>query len=135
MIDLLLLLLLLGLAASLRHQSRQLEAQEQRIMAAAVMQHEWVRQQQSQQQLQALQSSAEAGVEGTTRLVQSIHQGIAAIPFEVLEAIPVTRDTARLVRGVHDLTSAGVYGSISAVNRGVGRGLRRLTGEKSGQDR
>lgn len=135
MIDLLLLLLLLGLAASLRHQSRQLEAQEQRIMAAAVMQHEWVRQQQSQQQLQALQSSAEAGVEGTNRLVQSIHQGIAAIPFEVLEAIPVTRDTARLVRGVHDLTSAGVYGSISAVNRGVGRGLRRLTGEKSGQDR
>lgn len=135
MVSLLTLLVLLALGAHLRTVSRRLEQTEQQVMSAAVLQHEWALQQRSQQQLLAMQGTAEAGIEGTTRVVQRIHQGIAAIPFEVLEAIPATRDTARLVRGVHDLTSAGVYGSISAVNKGVGRGLRRLTGDKSGEDR
>lgn len=135
MISVLTLLVLLALIAYLRTLSRRLEQTERQVLSAAVLQHEWALQQRSQQQLLAIQGTAEAGVEGTTRVVQRIHQGIAAIPFEVLEAIPATRDTARLVRGVHDLTSAGVYGSISAVNKGVGRGLRRLTGDKTGEDR
>lgn len=135
MISLLTLLLLGSLGAQLYRMRRRLDRAEQQILSVAVLQHEWVLQQRSQQQLMALQGSAEAGIEGTTRVVQRVHQGIAAIPFEVLEAIPATRDTARLVRGVHDLTSAGVYGSISAVNKGVGRGLRRLARDKSERDR
>ena len=135
MISVLTPLVLLALIAYLRTLSRRLEQTERQVLSAAVLQHERALQQRSQQQLLAIQGTAEAGVEGTTRVVQRIHQGIAAIPFEVLEAIPATRDTARLVRGVHDLTSAGVYGSISAVNKGVGRGLRRLTGDKTGEDR
>lgn len=135
MLSLLTLIVLGGLGLHLYRIRQHLDRTEQQVLSAAVLQHEWALQQRSQQHLMALQGNAEAGIEGTTRVVQRIHQGIAAIPFEVLEAIPATRDTARLVRGVHDLTSAGVYGSISAVNKGVGRGLRRLARDNSEQDR
>lgn len=118
---------LLMLSSALLWQGQGLLARaEQMLLELAVQQHEWVRHQQSQAQLDQLQEQAEATVEHTTRLVQTVHHGIAAIPFEVLEAIPATRDTSRLVRAVHDLTADSVYGSISAVNKGLGHGLRRL---------
>ncbi len=80
------------------------------------------------QRLADLQALSEQGIDGTARLVRGIHRGIAAIPFTVLEAIPVTRDTARLVRGVHDLTVDGVYGAIGVANRVGGKGLRAVAG-------
>lgn len=112
----------------------QLACDERLLLELAIQQHEWVRHQQSQAQLDQLQDRAEATVEQTTRLVQTVHHGIATIPFEVLEAIPATRDTSRLVRTVHDLTADGVYGSISAVNKGLGQGLRRLRRSKPDAD-
>jgi hypothetical protein len=71
------------------------------------------------------QQVAEAVVHGTTATVQAVHRGIAAIPFGILEAIPVTRAPARLVRAVHDLTANSVYGAITGLNKLIGRGLRR----------
>lgn len=103
---------------------------ELQLMQVAVEQGECARLLQNRAQLETLQQAAESGVEGTTALVQSIHKGIASIPFGVLEAIPATRSTTRLVRGIHDLTSAGVYGGISAANRGIGRSIRKqLSGQ------
>ena len=74
----------------------------------------------------AAQAVAEGAVEGGTRTVQVLHYGIAAIPFTILELIPPTRDATRLVRKTHHFIADGVYGGISAVNRGVGWLLRRV---------
>lgn len=76
------------------------------------------------QRLAAAQFLAEGAVEGGTRVVQVVHHGIAGIPFGILGAIPVTRAPARAARKAHDLIAEGVYGAISAVNRGIGRLLR-----------
>ena len=78
----------------------------------------------AEQQLAEVQRLSEAAVSGGTQTVRAIHRGIAAIPFGILESIPATRDTTRLVRKSHDLISDAVYGSIGAVNRGVGAKLR-----------
>ena len=54
---------------------------------------------------------------GGTRAARALHQGIASIPFDILETIPATRDTTRVVRRIHDFTADNVYAAISAVNR------------------
>jgi len=75
-----------------------------------------------------VQKLAEAGVSIGTDTVRGIHQGIASIPFGILEAIPATRETTRVVRAIHDQTAEVVYGAIGAVNRVLGKGLRRGLG-------
>lgn len=77
------------------------------------------------QQLAAAQALGEGAVDGTTRAVQGIHRGIASIPFGVLESIPATRDTTRIVREIHDLAADSAYGTIRGVNRLLGKGMRR----------
>lgn len=74
--------------------------------------------------LSATQQASEIALETTTRTVQAVHQGIASIPFGILESIPATRDVTRVVRAAHDLTANTVYGAISAVNKLVGHGWR-----------
>ncbi len=76
------------------------------------------------QQVDDLQRVAEYTVDAGTATVQKIHQGIAGIPFGVLESIPATRGAARVVRQTHDLIAGAVYGSIRGVNRVVGRAAR-----------
>ncbi len=76
------------------------------------------------QRLAAASAVAEGSVEGSTRLVQSAHRGIAAIPFGLLEAIPATRNTVKAVRKTHDFIADGVYEAISGTNKIVGRVLR-----------
>lgn len=83
--------------------------------------------------LAQVQRLAEGGVALGTDTVREIHKGIASIPFGILEAIPATRDTTRIVRALHDQTSDVVYGSIGLINRVLGRGLRRGLGLDSGQ--
>jgi hypothetical protein len=78
--------------------------------------------------LAQVQRLAEGGVALGTQTVREIHKGIASIPFGILEAIPATRDSSRLVRALHDQTADVVYGSIGLVNRVLGRGLRRGLG-------
>lgn len=72
-----------------------------------------------------LQELTEGAVAGGTTVVRTIHRGIAAIPFTVLESIPATRDTTKLVRGIHDFTADTVYGAISTINRVLGSGVRQ----------
>ena len=81
--------------------------------------------------LRAAQRFTEGAVDETSRTVEDIHRGIASVPFEVLDRIPATRDTARIVREVHDLTSGTVYGSIRGINRLLGSGLRSGLGGRN----
>lgn len=94
------------------------------LFRAEILQFEALRLQRSERQIADAQRLTEAVVSGGTQTVRTLHRGIAAIPFGILEAIPVTRDATRIVRASHDLISDAVYGSIQAVNRGVGHGLR-----------
>lgn len=75
-------------------------------------------------QLAAGQVLAENVVEGGTSTVRAVHKGIAGIPFGILESIPVTRDTTRIVRKIHDAISDGVYGGISATNKALHQAAR-----------
>jgi hypothetical protein len=75
-------------------------------------------------QLAAGQVIAENVVAGGTSTVRAVHKGIAGIPFGILESIPVTRDTTRIVRKIHDAISDGVYGGISATNKALHQAAR-----------
>lgn len=75
-------------------------------------------------QFAAGQALAENVVEGGTSTVRAVHKGIAGIPFGILESIPVTRDTTRIVRKIHDAISDGVYGGISATNKALHQAAR-----------
>lgn len=102
----------------LRHQLRRVEAwQGDAINTARAL-----------NTLSQVQKLAEGGVSVTTDTVRGIHHGIASIPFGILEAIPATRDTTRVVRAIHDQTADTVYGAINLVNRVLGKGLRRGMG-------
>ncbi len=77
-----------------------------------------------QSRLAAAQQLTETTIEAGTDVVRIVHQSIAAIPFGVLEAVPVTRDVSRVVRRTHDLISDAVYGSIKGINKAVGGAAR-----------
>ena len=124
LLALILLLATLALAIGTLRLGRQVQLARGLLFRAEVIQSEAVRLQRAERQLADAQRLAETVVAGGTRTVRVIHQGIAAIPFGILEAIPVTRDTTRLVRATHDLIAGAVYGGIGMVNRGVGVGLR-----------
>ena len=116
---------LLALGAALWRLQRQLPALRGDSLRARIEIVEAARLQRAQQQLEQAGRIAETALGSGTEAVRLIHRGIAAIPFGILEAIPVTRDTTRVVRHTHDLIAGAVYGSIQAVNRGLGAGLRR----------
>ncbi len=80
----------------------------------------------SLQRLAEWQEVTQSSIDGGTRAVRALHQGIAAIPFEILDAIPVTRDTSRVVRNIHDFAADNVYAAVSAVNQLLGSGSRRV---------
>ena len=75
-------------------------------------------------QISAGQTAAENVVAGGTNTVRAVHKGIASIPFGILESIPVTRDTTRVVRLIHDAISDGVYGGIKATNKALHQAAR-----------
>ena len=116
-------LLLQDRLLELRHEVRRVEAYQSdaRWTARAIS------------SLSQVSRITETGVALGTEAVRGIHKGIASIPFNILEAIPVTRDTTRLVRAVHDQTSDAVYGSIKIINRVIGRNLRRGLGDDAPQ--
>ncbi len=88
-----------------------------------------------QRRLAEAQQLTESAVDLTTEAVRKIHFGIASIPFSVLEAVPVTRDTTRVVRQTHDLIANAVYGTIRGVNRITGMATRGVMGmETPAQD-
>ena len=57
------------------------------------------------------------------------HETIAAIPFTVLENIPATAETSKVVREIHDEISGAVYDIITGTTKGISDVIRRgLTG-------
>lgn len=107
------------------------------LFRGEIVQSEAQRLLRAEQQLAQAQQLSESAVALGTGVVRGVHRGIAAIPFGILESIPATRDTTRIVRKTHDLISDAVYGSIGAVNRGVGAKLReglQSTGERDAAD-
>lgn len=99
--------------ASQRQQWRNEAAASELQLAAAI-----------RSQMAAGQVLAENVVEGGTSTVRAVHRGIAGIPFGILESIPVTRDTTRIVRKIHDTIADGVYGGISATNKALHQAVR-----------
>ncbi|TSE01982.1 hypothetical protein FOS14_00895 [Skermania sp. ID1734] len=84
----------------------------------------------SRRTLADVADTAGAAVNLGNTVTRSSHEVIAAIPFEVLENIPATSETAKAVREVHDATAAVVYDAIGTVNQALGAALRRrLTGK------
>ena len=78
---------------------------------------------------------AEATVKGGTLTVASVHESIAAIPFEVLQAIPATRYVATEARAAHHQVSSLVYGLVLAANQLVGKGLRDVIGDDASKSK
>jgi len=83
----------------------------------------------NQWQLFEAQEKLEDTIDIATATVRTIHKGIAAIPFGILEAIPATRHTTKVVRGTHDLISDVVYSSISIANKTSGKVIRKGIGK------
>ncbi|TJY61924.1 hypothetical protein E4T66_06670 [Sinimarinibacterium sp. CAU 1509] len=86
-----------------------------------------------QQQLTQVQRLTETTIDTGTRAVQSVHLGIASIPFDLLESYPATRDAARVVRRTHDFIAGAVYGTIAGINRKVGEAARGTLTPRSGE--
>lgn len=103
------------------------------IHRSIVHQRELAQLLETHQQLAEFQNITETVVHSGTATVRSIHKEIANIPFEILDNIPVTRDTSRVVKGVHDVTADGVYASISLLNKQLGRKLRKQMKLKPGE--
>jgi len=111
-------------AVELVRNARQLRALDDSLRRLARQRAEQRRVGEPRAPLAQTQRLAEGTVHDTTAAVRSLHKTIADIPFGILERIPVTRSTARIVRNLHDRTANGVYGTISTVNRLVGRVAR-----------
>ena len=71
------------------------------------------------------QEVTEASIDGGSRAVRAVHKSIADLSFDILESIPTTRDTTRLVRGIHDFAADNAYAAVSVVNRLAGERSRR----------
>lgn len=88
----------------------------------------------NRERLAEWQEASERVLDEGTATVRAIHHAIASIPFAILEAIPATRDTTRVVHGVHDFTANGVYAGIALANRALGGQLRHGLGRnRTGQ--
>jgi len=70
------------------------------------------------------QQLAEQAIGTGTQIARDMHLGIANIPFSILENIPPTAPTARVVRKLHDSISRDIYAALSGLNQNVGKRLR-----------
>ncbi|GAC1622524.1 MAG: hypothetical protein NVS9B10_06590 [Nevskia sp.] len=110
------------LAWRLRRELRDIDPDLERAEAEAAEQSRRVA---ALESLQGVQRAAEGVIETGTSVVREVHRGIASIPFGILETLPGTSGPTKVVRGVHDAISDGVYGALSGLNKAVGRELRR----------
>jgi len=70
--------------------------------------------------LRGLRALVQDAVEHGSSAVEKVHLATASRPFRILQAIPPISGPVRVIRVVHDLSVASVYGSIRLVNRAVG---------------
>jgi hypothetical protein len=111
--------------AGVLDQRRKIHITARQIHRCAVHQRELLQVVENHRLLQEVQNVTESLVDEGTSLIRNIHKEIASIPFEILEAHPKTRDTSKVVRGVHDVTSDSIYAGISLANQLFGRKLRK----------
>jgi hypothetical protein len=83
-----------------------------------------------EKQLLEAQENIETTIDLTTTTVRTVHKGIAAIPFGILEAIPTTRLPTKVVRVTHDVISDVVYSSIKITNKISGKIIRKGISKK-----
>jgi hypothetical protein len=88
----------------------------------------------NQLQLLEAQEILEDTIDTTTNIVRTLHKSIAAIPFGILEVIPITRHTTQVVRGTHDFISDVVYNGINIVNKTSGKVIRKGIGADTHKD-
>jgi hypothetical protein len=79
---------------------------------------------QSREDLADVAEGGSAALTLPAEITRATHQGIAAIPFGILEQIPATAQQTKVVREIHDEISRGVYQAISGTTRGIA-GLMR----------
>jgi len=113
-----------SMGASLRSGAQMKHVAERRANLAA----ENTRFAESKRTVVLATQTAEVAVETITQVTQAGHTVIATTAFNALEQFPLTKDTAKVVRGVHDSIVDGVYDSITALNKGIGSAIRRGTG-------
>jgi hypothetical protein len=117
-----------GLGWRSRKAARAIEDHADRLRRSSTLLVELRRRIELQQRLAEAQQLTETAVDVGTRAVRQIHFGIAAIPFGILEAVPATRDTTRVVRQTHDVIANAVYGSIRGANKLAGHATRGALG-------
>lgn len=108
-----------------RKAARQIKALEADLHRAEVAGQEQAARIAALESLRDSSQLAEHAIATGTAVVKEMHKGIADIPFSVLEAIPATARQAKLLRGLHDSISDGVYGALGNLNKAVGRELRK----------
>lgn len=73
--------------------------------------------------LRGLKSLLQDAVEQGASAVERVHLKTADRPFEVLRSVPPIEKPVEAVRAIHDTIVSGVYGSVRAVTRVVGKTL------------
>jgi hypothetical protein len=111
----------LVMAESLRFEANAIDTQ---LACTRARRAEAQRTRDAQAQLEQAQALTELVVHGTNATVRAVHEGVAAIPFGILEAMPTTRAPAKFVRGVHDLIAGAVYDAIAGGNKLLGAAAR-----------
>lgn len=104
------------------------DAIEQGLVRARVLGAEQQQRIEALAALEGAQQTTEHLLETGQAVVREVHKGIAAIPFDILEAIPGAGPPVRVLRGVHDRVTDSVYGALSGMNKAVGRELRKGLG-------
>ena len=66
------------------------------------------------------QITLEHMLEATTTSVEDVHKAFSDVSFDILEAIPQTREAGKRMRHLHDKSADGVYGSMRSVGKGLG---------------
>lgn len=82
----------------------------------------------AQARLARAQQFTESAVGLTSATVRAVHRGIASIPFAILANKPGAKEKVLKAQAAHDETAEAVYEGINAINRLVGRGVRRGIG-------
>jgi hypothetical protein len=120
----------LGVLVAVRQRAaaHRIEACATQLRRSAARLTELRRLHEMQRRLADAQQLAETAIDVGTATVRAIHFGIAGIPFGILDMIPPTRATARIVRRTHDLIANAVYGTIRSVSRISGEAAREVLG-------
>jgi len=127
--SLVLAVVVLGATGFAIHEVRRQELATTELQRIVLRQRMWRSEQAlfltSRERLAGLGDSATDTVDLPTAITRFSHDAIAAIPFAVLESIPATADTTKVVHQIHDEIAHSVYDAISGTTRGIAGLIRR----------